>query len=114
MRIGRRELMSKRSLGAGGIVVAVLAAAPVVRSGNSVTPPPAVGNGTLFTFIGDTPICDVLSFHVLASGSLKPTLGLQIAGTTNIVSVIPFTAAIKLSFIDLIDFSTVLNLTSIS
>ena len=104
--------MSKRTLGAG--LTAILAAALTVSCGDSSNPPPAVGDGTLFTFISDMPICDVLAFHVLASGSSKPTLALEIAGTTNMVSVIPFTAAIKLNFLELRDFSTVLNLTSIS
>src|ERR1051326_8261827 len=93
--------MSKRTLGAGVMAMTILATALTVSCGDSSNPPQAVGSGTLFTFIGDSPICDVLSFHVLSSGSSKPTLALQIAGTTNNVSVIPFTAAIKLNFIDL-------------
>ena len=104
--------MSKRTLGAG--LTAILAAALTVSCGDSSNPPPPVGSGTLFTFISDMPICDVLAFHVLASGSSQPTLALEIAGTTNRVSVIPFTSAIKLNFLELRDFSTVLNLASIS
>jgi hypothetical protein len=106
-------LILKRSLAAGLAAVAMLLAALTFSCGNS-NPPPPPGNGTLFTFIADLPICDVLAFHALASGSSKPTLSIEIAGTMNNVSVIPFSAAIQLNFIQWIDFSTVLNMASIS
>jgi hypothetical protein len=81
--------------------------------GDSSSTPTSPGNGALFTFIGDAPFCDVLSFRVLAAGSTRPTLFLRIAGTPNHVAVIPSTAAIKVNFGALRDFSTVLNFTNV-
>ena len=91
----------------------VLLAAALLTSCGSSSTPKSPGSGSLFTFIGDVPFCDVLSFRVLATGSSKPTLFLRIAGTTSNVVVIPSTAAVKLNFAELRDFSTVLNLASV-
>jgi len=53
--------MFRRLLG-GGLVL-TLAAALFLSCGSSSTAPPATG--TVFTFMGDLPSCDILSFHVL-------------------------------------------------
>jgi len=53
--------MLKRSLGV--FLLLTLAAALFLGCGSSSSPTP--GSGTVFTFIGDLPSCDILSFHVL-------------------------------------------------
>jgi hypothetical protein len=93
-------------------IVVALAGALLGGCGSSFSTQ-APGKGTLFTFVGDVPFCDILSFRVLATGSSTSTMFLRIADTTDNVSVIPSTAAIKINFGALRDFSTIFNSASI-
>src|SRR6516165_4704436 len=53
--------MLRRLLGV--VLMSALAAVVFLSCGSSSTPVP--GTGTVFTFLGDLPSCDILSFHVL-------------------------------------------------
>ena len=77
-------------------------------SSSSTGPNPSVV-GTLYTFVGDTPVCDVLSLRMNATA-----LTLGVAGsTTQTVNVLsPLSTVINLNFAALRDFSTVLALAS--
>jgi hypothetical protein len=98
--------MLKRTLAVG--FTAGLAALILAGCGGkeSATPTP-VGNGALYTFVGDTPVSDVLSFRVYVTG-----MTLKVQGGENKVTVIP-SSYIKVNFASLRDFATVLNLTSV-
>lgn len=74
-------------------------------NGDSTTPP---GKGILYVLISDTPVCDVLSFHIRVTGlTLTPEGG----GTE--VSVISSASYIRVNFAELRDFSTVLAISAV-
>jgi hypothetical protein len=77
-------------------------------SSSSTGPNPSVV-GTLHTFLGDTPVCDVLSLRMNVTA-----LTLGVAGNSSqTVSVLnPLSTVINLNFAALRDFSTVLALSS--
>jgi len=100
-----RKQMLKRVLAFG--LTAGLAAAVLGGCGNSGTTKPVPGNGTLFTFVGDTPACDILTFRTTLTG-LTLTGGSSTATVLNSAS-----AAVKVNFAALRDFSTVLNFTNV-
>ncbi len=76
-------------------------------SSNPLPPPP--GMGSLFTLIGDAPFWDILSFRATITG-----LTLTPMGGGNPVTVISSnTAAIKVNFPALRDFSTILSVASV-
>jgi hypothetical protein len=78
---------------------------------NNTTVKP-IQRGALYTFVGDTPLPDVISFPVTIT-SMK----LRQEGTTNIVDVFPTTAnplsLKKLDFCALRDFSTILDISTV-
>ncbi|HLW78149.1 MAG TPA: DUF4382 domain-containing protein [Terriglobia bacterium] len=98
--------MLKRSIAVG--LIAGLAAAVLTTCGSSTTTTPA-SNGSLFTFVGDSPLCDVLSYRTSISGMTLTRAGG--ASTVNVLN--PNSAEIKLDFATLRDFSTVLSLASV-
>lgn len=76
-------------------------------SSSPAAPNPAIA-GTLYTFVGDTPVCDVLSLRMNATA-----LTLGVASSTATVSVLsPLNTVINLNFAALRDFSTVLALST--
>jgi hypothetical protein len=77
-------------------------------SSSSAGPNPSVA-GTLYTFVGDTPVCDVLSLRMNATAL---TLGVAGSSTQTVNVLSPLSTVINLNFAALRDFSTVLALTS--
>ncbi len=71
-----------------------------------------IQRGALYTFLGDTPVSDVLAFHATIT-SMK----LKVAGSTNEVAVFPSTAQPlglkRVDFCALRDFSTIIDLSSV-
>ena len=98
--------MIKRTLALGlamGLAVAVF-----TGCGGASKTPTVLGSGTLFTFVGDAPLCDVLTFRVPITGlTLNRTEG---GGATVLSSASAF---VKVNFAALQGFSTVLNVASI-
>ena len=105
-RRDRKRLMLKRTLAVGLLVIL---AALILTScgGNEAVTPTPIGNGALYTFIGDTPVSDVLSLRVYITG-----MTLKVQGGESKVTVIP-SSYIKVNFASLRDFATVLNLTAV-
>ncbi|HEV2493884.1 MAG TPA: DUF4382 domain-containing protein [Terriglobia bacterium] len=99
--------MLKRALGVS--VIIGVAAALLSNCGGSSTTPPAPGNGTLASFVGDSPLCDVLAFRATISGVTVTHAGAS--NTTNVLN--PNTTSIKVEFASLRDFSTILNFAAI-
>jgi hypothetical protein len=76
--------------------------------GSSLVTPPSNSQGTLVTFGGDAPICDVESFEVtITSASLVP------AGGGSPVSLVSSTQPVTVDFARLVDFATILNTASV-
>jgi len=99
--------MIKRAL-ALGLTMGLAVAAFTSCGGASKTPLPVLGSGTLFSFVGDAPLCDVLTFRVPITGlTLKRPDG---GGATVLSSA---SASIKVNLAALKEFSTVLNVASI-
>src|SRR3989475_2847008 len=99
--------MIKRTL-ALGLTMGLAVAAFTSCGGGSKTPLPVLGSGTLFSFVGDAPLCDVLTFRVPITGlTLTRTDG---GGATVLSSASAF---VKVNFAALREFSTVLNVASI-
>ena len=71
-------------------------------------PPKVPGTSAIYTLIGDQPVCDVLSFQVLITA-----MTLKGAAGTGGFAVLPTSAAIKVDFAELQDFSTVMNLNTV-
>ncbi len=80
--------------------------------GNNNVTITAIQHGALFTFLGDTPVSDVLAVHATIT-SMK----LRVAGSTNLVDVFPSAAQPvsqkKVDFCALRDFSTIIDLSSV-
>ncbi len=77
--------------------------------GSSMAPTASTGpTGSLVVFGGDAPICDVLSFQVTITGV---TLTPQSGGTP--VSVLPSGQSVTLDFAGLIEFASLLHLSSV-
>lgn len=98
-----------RRTASNGLVVA-LAAMMLSGCGSSSSPKPTVGNGTLFTLLGDTPFCDVLSFNATVEDLMLPTTANSSAAGPHLVN--NSTTFIKVDFTQLRDFSTILNINS--
>ena len=98
--------MLKRVLGVS-VIIAVAAAFLSNCGGNSSTPAP--GNGTLASFVSDSPLCDILAFRVTISGVTATFAGTS--NTTNILD--PNSTSMKVEFSSLRDFSTILNFAAI-
>lgn len=77
-------------------------------NGDSTTVTPKPGNGALYILIGDTPICDALSFRASVTG-----LTLTPQDSETVVPVIGAASLIKLNFASLRDLVTVLSLGSV-
>lgn len=77
-------------------------------SSSSTGPNPSVV-GTLHTFVGDTPVCDVLSLRMNVTAL---TLGVAGSSTQTVNVLSPLSTIINLNFPTLRDFSTVLATTS--
>mgnify|MGYP001266372623 CR=1 FL=1 len=71
-------------------------------------PPKPASTSSVYTLIGDQPVCDVLSFQVLITA-----MTLKGASGTASFAVLPTSAAIKVDFAELQDFSTVMNMTTV-
>jgi len=100
--------MLKRAV---AVFLLAMVAAEIVSScgGSSSTTSP--GNGSLFTFVADAPLCDVLTFRMSFAGmSLTPTAGGNASTLINSVT----TAGVKVNFPDFRDCSTVLNLSTVT
>jgi hypothetical protein len=84
-----------------------LAVGVLMSCGGSTPVPPNPGNGSLYLFLGDAPLCDILSMRVTLTGASVIT---QTGG--NKVSLYPTNSPpyTKLNIASLRDFSTVLNL----
>ncbi|HEV2178042.1 MAG TPA: hypothetical protein VGW33_12720 [Terriglobia bacterium] len=99
--------MLRRRLTLG--LVAAIAAIVLAGCGSSSSSSSSSTIGSLYTLIGDTPLCDILSFRLTATGlDLVPT-----TGTTNATILNSNVTAIKVGFSILQEFSTVLALTSV-
>jgi hypothetical protein len=101
--------MLKRML-AVGLVVGLAALTLASCGGKNSTSSASVGNGALYTFIGDTPpASDVLSLRATVN-----SITLTQQGTTNEVGALASSSAyIKLDFTSLRDFATVLALSQV-
>ncbi len=98
--------MIKRTVALG--LAMGLAVAAFTSCGGASKTPTVLGSGTVFTFVGDAPLCDVLTFRVPITGlTLKRTDG---GGATVLSSASAF---VKMNFAALKEFSTVLNVASI-
>lgn len=80
----------------------------LIFAGCSSAPPKVTSTSSIYTFIGDQPVCDVLSFQLLITA-----MTLQGAPGTPGFAVLPTSAAIKVDFAALQDFSTVMNLNTV-
>jgi hypothetical protein len=100
--------MLKRMLVAG--VVVALGAAILTGCGgkSSTTTTPQLGKGVLYTFVGDSPACDVLSMRASFSG-----LTMTHENGNDVTVFDPSTTIIKINYASLRDFSSILNLNSI-
>ena len=87
----------------GTLIVCVLALISCTSA-----PPPVAGTSSVYTLIGDQPVCDVLSFQILITA-----MTLKGASGTTSFAVLPTSAAIKVDFAELEDFSTVMNLNTV-
>jgi hypothetical protein len=87
----------------GTLAISVLA----FLSCNSAPPKPA-STSSVYTLIGDQPVCNVLSFQVLITA-----MTLKGAPGTTSFAVLPTSAAIKVDFAELEDFTTVMNMTTV-
>jgi len=87
----------------GGLAGGILASC-----GGSSTTFTAPGKGTLFTFISDTPLCDILSSRLTITG-----LTVTPQGGGGPVSIIPSSSSIRLGLGDLMDSSTILSLNTV-
>ena len=96
--------MLRRRLTIG--VLAVLAAWVLTSCGSS-KPSSTSNTGTLFTFIGDTPLCDILSTRMTVEGL---TVSQQGGGGAS--AIISSSSSFRLNLGDLRDSSTVLGLTN--
>ena len=96
--------MLKRRLTIG--VLAVLAGGVLLSCGSSSSTSTS-NTGTLFTFIGDTPMCDILSTRMTVSGL---TVSQQGGGGAS--AIISSSSSLRLNLGDLRDSSTVLGLTN--
>jgi hypothetical protein len=85
--------MLRRMLGLG--LAAGLIASVIIGCGSSNNPTPATPTGTVYLFVADTPICDVLTFRSLITGlqvhraednSMHPILGSNSAFKVNFAS----------------------------
>src|SRR2546422_10477210 len=98
--------MVKRTL-ALGLTMGLAVAAFTSCGGGSNTPLPVLGSGTLFTFVEDAPLCDVLTFRVPITGlTLTRTDG---GGATVLSSA---SAIGQVHFAAVRELSTVLNAAS--
>ncbi len=100
--------MSRRLLGAvlvAGLVATLFSSCS--SSSSSSTPPPTTG--TVFTFIGDTPLDDILTFRVLVT---DVTLTLQ--SGTGTYHAFPTNGSVKVNFAAWQDDSTFLSITSLT
>jgi hypothetical protein len=104
-------MMLRRMMAAGLIVGLAVAIFSSCGGNNNVTIQP-IENGTLFTFVGDAPVSDVLSFRVTIS-----SMNLRVAGTNSGVDVFPSTAQPlplkRVDFCALRDFSTIIDLSTV-
>src|SRR5690349_3230246 len=98
--------MIKRVLAVG--LTIGLAAAVLTSCGSSKTGVP-VSTGTVFSFLGDAPLCDVLTFRATITGMTLTPFG----GGSPVTVISSTSAFIKVNFAELRDFSTVLNLASV-
>lgn len=97
--------MPKRMLAVGlAIGLAILASC-----GSTTTLPSLPGNGVLYTFLGDAPVCNVLSFQAIING-----LTFTQAGSTNTNSAFSSaTASINVNLSELQEFTTLLNVSNL-
>ncbi len=104
--------MFKRMLAVALTLGATVGALTSCGSDTSTNPKPQPGKGTVFTFVGDAPVCDILSFRVPITGMTLTPMG---GGSA--VSVFPPPPApppsIKVNFAELRDFSTVLSFNNV-
>lgn len=94
--------MLQRMLTAGLVVGTAAVLTTCGGSGNTL---PVVGNGTVFAFVGDAPLCDVLAFHASITDLTLTSMGGKTATVVN-----PNTQDLKVDFAALQDFSTILNI----
>ena len=86
-----------------------LSAVALTTCGSSTKTTTAPANGTVFAFMGDAPLCDVLSFRAMISG-----FTLTSSGGGLVVNVLnPNSSDVKIDFAGLRDLSTVLALGSV-
>src|SRR5947208_1307880 len=99
--------MIKRTVALG--LAMGLAVAAFTSCGGASKTPTVLGSGTLFTFVGDAPLCDVLTFRVPITGlTLTRTEG----GGATVLS--NSSAFIRVNFAALKEFSTVLSINNIA
>src|SRR5438445_2953557 len=99
--------MIKRTLALG--LAMGLAVAAFTGCGSASKPISVLGSGTLFSFVGDAPLCDVLTFRVPITGlTLTRTEG----GGATVLS--NLSASIRVNFAALKEFSTVLSINNIA
>jgi len=89
-----------------------LCAATFLSCGSKEPTFTAIQHGALYTFLGDTPVSDVLAFHATIN-SIK----LKVTGSTNTVDVCPPNSSTlcrkQVDFTALRDFSTILDLANV-
>lgn len=91
-----------------GLVVG-LAGVLLSSCGGSGKPRPRpLAKGSLVTFVGDAPFCDILSFRASITD-----MTLTVQGGTRTARVLPLNALIKVNLAQLRDFSTFLSLTGV-
>jgi hypothetical protein len=86
-------------------LMAGLAVGILTSCGGPSSSQPAPGQGTLFTFIGDTPLCDVLSSR-FTIGALSVTP----LGGGGAISVIPSSSSFRMNLGGLRDFTTIFEM----
>ena len=98
--------MLKRMLGLG--LAAGLVAAVIIGCGSSSGPPPATPTGSVYLFVADTPLCDVLTFRSLITG-----LQVHRAEDNSLHSLLGLNSAFKVNFASLRDSPSILAMSSL-
>jgi len=98
--------MLKRVLGLG--LAAGLIAAIIIGCGSSTGLAPATPTGSVYLFVADTPICDVLTFRSLITG-----LKLHRAEDNSLHSLLGLNSAFKVNFASLRDTPSILAMASL-